>query len=258
MVKKTIYAGTFLCLLGITLGGCSQQQEISQTPKPKAEFSAACETLITHADREALRAAYTPLLAKQELLALVDEKYGLPQDYIPQDLVGQGKIRLRAETYQWMKTMQEAAKKDGINLFPISAYRSYAYQQGLKERTKNPAYVASPGHSQHQLGTAIDFNTVNTKDENIPALQWLKKHAGEYGFSLSFPKGKEAETGYPYEAWHYRYISKEGVALQDAFFGGNQHKMLLFLNACLWTPEETLGRIETELAAATDLVQNKQ
>ena len=256
MVKKTIYAGTFLCLLGIALGGCSRQKEISQTPKPKAEFSPICEALIANADKEALRAAYTPLLAKQELLALVDEKYSLPQDYIPQDLVGQGKIRLRAETYQWMKTMQEAAKKDGINLFPISAYRSYAYQQGLKERTKNPAYVASPGHSQHQLGTAIDFNTVNTKDENIPALQWLKKHAGKYGFSLSFPKGKEAETGYPYEAWHYRYISKEGVALQDGFFGGNQHKMLLFLNSCLWTPEKTLGRIEPE--DATTHIQDKK
>ena len=116
--------------------------------------------------------------------------------------------------------------------------------------------MASPGHSQHQLGTAIDFNTVNTKDENIPALQWLKKHAGKYGFSLSFPKGKEAETGYPYEAWHYRYISKEGVALQDGFFGGNQHKMLLFLNSCLWTPEKTLGRIEPE--DATTHIQDKK
>lgn len=240
MVNKTYLAFFFGCLLSFSALACSKQPE--QTTEPKAAaptLPESCEFLPENIDKGQFRAAYLPLISKQELLALVDEEHALSENYIPQDLVGTGKERLRQEANQWFKKMQAAAKKDGINLFSVSGYRSYNYQVGLKRRSANPDYVASPGHSQHQLGTAIDFNTVNPKDENIPALLWLRKHAGEYGFSLSFPKGEEAETGYPYEAWHYRYISKEGVELQDKFFGGSQHKMLVFLHSCLWLPQQT-------------------
>ena len=34
----------------------------------------------------------------------------------------------------------------------------------------------------------------------------MRDHAHEYGFIIRFPEGKEAETGYLYEAWHYRYV----------------------------------------------------
>lgn len=239
MVNKTYLAFLFCCLLSFSVQACAKQPEKVAEPKNEAPaLPESCELLAENIDKDQFRAAYLPLISKQELLALVDEEHALSENYIPQDLVGTGKERLRQEASQWFKKMQAAAKKDGINLFSVSGYRSYNYQVGLKRRTANPDYVASPGHSQHQLGTAIDFNTVNPKDENIPALRWLRKHAGEYGFSLSFPKGEEEETGYPYEAWHYRYISKEGVELQDKFFGGSQHKMLVFLHSCLWLPQQ--------------------
>ena len=235
MVNKTNCALVVLLLLTLSVQGCAKQA--SNSPANEDKKAPMCEAFAQEFDKEEFRAAYKPLLDKQELLALVDKEHSLPADYIPQDLVGSGKSILRQEARSWMLKMQKAAEKDGINLFPVSAYRSYAYQQMLTRRTRNPDYVAAPGHSQHQLGTAVDFNTVEPEDENIPALKWLRKHAGEYGFSLSFPKGEEQETGYPYEAWHYRYITPQGVFLQDHFFGGSQHKMLTFLHMCLWYPE---------------------
>ena len=59
---------------------------------------------------------------------------------------------------------------------------------------------------------------------------WLAAHAGEYGFSLSYPQGYEEVTGYRYESWHYRYITKPGALLQKRYFGDVQQYMLEFLH----------------------------
>ena len=37
----------------------------------------------------------------------------------------------------------------------------------------------------------------------------MMENAYKYGYILRFPKGKERETGYQYEPWHYRYIGKK-------------------------------------------------
>ena len=204
---------------------------------------------------------YAQVQEATDLLQLVDPQNELDAAYVPSDLITAGpKITLRKEAMEQMNRMIESAKKDGVTLRPLSTYRTYKYQKGLYDRKPGNAYVAKPGQSQHQLGTAVDFNTLNPKDENLPSIQWLFKHAGEYGFSLSFPKGAEAqkETGYPYEPWHYRYITPEGVQLQDKFFKGSQHKTLAFLQNCVYTQPnekqmaETLKRqVEPMLAPVT-------
>ena len=245
MVKANLNKQLIVCTLlgcaaafGVQSAQAAEVQDLARAEEARYASVDACYLAPEAVDVKAFRAAYRDVEDKQEWLTLVDTKYSLSAKYKPHDLTGSGRILLRKEAMAQMEKMQEAARKDGVIQRPISTYRSYEYQAGLVRRTKNPSYVAAPGHSQHQLGTAIDFNTVDPADENIPALKWLRKHAGEYGFSLSFPKGQEAETGYPYEAWHYRYITKEGVYLQDTFFGGSQHKMLRFLQMCLWPAEE--------------------
>ena len=76
---------------------------------------------------------------------------------------------------------------------------------------------ARPGHSEHQLGTAIDFRSA---DDATPPWQlddfadtdaggWLRDHAWEYGFVLSYPRGEAAETCYSYEPWHFRYVGRD-------------------------------------------------
>ena len=48
--------------------------------------------------------------------------------------------------------------------------------------------------------------------------RWLKAYAPMFGFIIRYPKGKEAVTGYAWEPWHIRYVSKS-LALYLALTG---------------------------------------
>ena len=63
------------------------------------------------------------------------------------------------------------------------------------------------------------------------ASRWLVANAARFGFSLSYPKGLDAVTGYKWESWHYRYIGAAACALQAEYFGGIQQYLMLFLEA---------------------------
>ena len=56
-------------------------------------------------------------------------------------------------------------------------------------------------------------------------------HAGDYGWSLSFPAGYEEATGYEYECWHFRYIGEKAALFQKKWFGNVQQYMLEFIAA---------------------------
>ena len=163
-----------------------------------------------------------------ELRVLVDRSHSLPPEYVPDDLVslqaygvptlGSDVLRLRREAAEHLGRLVEAAAMDGEELVVASAYRSYEEQQISHERLASVygaganGTSATPGHSQHQLGTAVDFtNAAVSYQVWIPfgettAYWWLEHHAQEYGFVLAYPKGKEEETGYQWEPWHYRYV----------------------------------------------------
>jgi D-alanyl-D-alanine carboxypeptidase len=131
--------------------------------------------------------------------------------------------------------MVKDAAADGEELVVASAYRSYAHQEASYARltsiygTEAGEMSATPGHSQHQLGTAVDFTNAAAGYEiwdyfgDTSAYSWLKDHAREYGFVLAYPSGKEAETGYQWEPWHYRYVGtknadrleESGLSLQE-------------------------------------------
>ena len=72
---------------------------------------------------------------------------------------------------------------------------------------------ARAGHSEHQLGTTLDFRSYggsapwNYADwGTTKAGAWLRNNAWRYGFVMSYPKGKTSVTCYAYEPWHYRYV----------------------------------------------------
>lgn len=182
------------------------------------------------------------------LLALVDKKHSLAAGYVPGDLVelsanrsytaGRASLSLRSDAERALEEMARAARADGITLVASSAYRSFDYQKTVYARNVKELGQAAadresarPGTSQHQLGTAVDFGSITDDFALTKAGKWLTAHAGDYGWSLSFPEGLEAVTGYRWECWHYRYIGKEAVALQDAWFGGVQQYMMEFIDA---------------------------
>jgi D-alanyl-D-alanine carboxypeptidase len=190
------------------------------------------------------------LTGDADLLILVDRTLSLPAGYAPPDLVkletvkpalvlggNPAALQLRRVLLPELQAMNQAAKKSGVSLLISSTYRSYDYQvtvfnRAVKADGREQALreSAEPGHSQHQLGLAIDFGSITDEFATTKAGKWLFAHAGEYGFSLSFPEGMEGETGYRYECWHYRYIGRAACELQRRFFGGSQHRMLDFIN----------------------------
>lgn len=163
---------------------------------------------------------------------LVDRAHALPADYAPDDLVslpglgvpilGQDAL-LRREAAGNLERLVASAAAAGEELTVASAYRSYADQRASYARLVSiygkgaDKTSAPPGHSQHQLGTAVDFTNaavgyqVRRNFGRTGAAQWLTLHAHEYGFVMAYPLGGEAKTGYGWEPWHYRYVGTDNA-----------------------------------------------
>jgi D-alanyl-D-alanine carboxypeptidase len=164
---------------------------------------------------------------------LVDTTYSLPDSYEPPDLVNVDEagfstgFDVRELMIPDLRAMASAAADAGAPLAIASGYRSYwtqastflywvydkGYDQALLES-------ARPGHSEHQLGLAIDFmdlGGVAPWDFNDFALDsnagaWLAGHAAHYGFVMSYPAGRQSDTCYTYEPWHYRYVGRPAAS----------------------------------------------
>ncbi len=181
-----------------------------------------------------------------DLLVLVDKTHGLSASYVPKDLVSlkhynitisKSYLKLRKIVIPDLLAMIRAARRDGIELVLSSTYRSYAYQKRLynyyvrtEGKEKADRESAHPGHSQHQLGTAIDFGSITDNFANTPQGKWLMANAWQYGFSLSYPKAQEKITGYRYECWHYRYVGKPAARIIKEYFDNSQQLFLEFYN----------------------------
>jgi D-alanyl-D-alanine carboxypeptidase len=210
---------------------------VQPTIRPSSQTADATETEseepLNLQRMEAARAATLPAPEEScdDLRVLVDRSHPLPPDYVPEDLVplwiygiptlGGGEMLLRREVAEHLSRMVEDAAADGEELVVASAYRSYADQQASYARLTSiygaeaGEMSASPGHSQHQLGTAVDFTNAAAGYEiwqyfgDTSASWWLRRYAPEYGFVLAYPHGKV--TGYRWEPWHYRYIGTENA-----------------------------------------------
>jgi D-alanyl-D-alanine carboxypeptidase len=183
------------------------------------------------------------------LLVLVDKKNPLPKGWEPQDLVNlkdypslrlsRQNLQLRAIVTPSLLEMAREAKKDGAEILVSSTYRSAAYQETVYTRIVREMGQAAadresarPRHSQHQLGTVIDFGSIDDDFTGTKMERWLDANAWKYGFSLSFPDGMEELTGYRYESWHFRYIGRPAAEMARRFFGGVQQLLLEYLHAC--------------------------
>ncbi len=164
-----------------------------------------------------------------ELLQKYSKVFFLNEHYAPERLV---QIE---EQYEYSKTKTNKihagvwpnllrllvqSKIDGVDIFILSAFRSFEEQKSLKGQysvtygagTANQ-FSADQGYSEHQLGTAVDFMTtgiggsLTTAFDKTKAYEWLTNNAYRYGFTLSYPKGN---SYYVYEPWHWRFV---GVSL---------------------------------------------
>jgi zinc D-Ala-D-Ala carboxypeptidase len=177
----------------------------------------------------------------------VDKSHALPANYAPElvdtGLPGGGRVSVAVRD-PLVRLFEEANRR---LLFPVvtSAYRSYSDQQQVFKRwligefrthgdifkafNETQRYSAYPGHSEHQLGTAIDVNCLGCAafdtdhPRNRAIWDFLEQEAHKFGFIVSYPRAMEARTGYQYEPWHIRYIGVENATAlyEDGYIAGN-------------------------------------
>jgi D-alanyl-D-alanine carboxypeptidase len=164
---------------------------------------------------------------KQWKKTLLDTNLKLRRGYAPRDLVSVSKANIRGSgkvrkiMIADLKAMANASRRAGKPLAVRSVYRSYAYQSALFSSyvrthgyTKAVTFSARPGHSEHQMGTTIDFTTapsvpLTTRFGDSPSGKWIARNGWKYGFIMSYPKGKKSASCYTYEPWHWRYFGRD-------------------------------------------------
>ena len=121
--------------------------------------------------------------------------------------------------------MVEEAKAQGINLMPISGFRTVVQQQELfaKQIERHgsesaAAQLSAPAkYSEHHTGYAIDIGDSDRPETDLDATfadttayQWLLNNAYIFGFEQSFPPNNP--QGLSFEPWHWRYVQSERAA----------------------------------------------
>lgn len=213
----------------------SHKKEVSNLEKQVTQLEQEVETLKAEAAKEVQIPDAAEQLTSSEddwCLALVNEEYPLDKEYEPElkKIADDAKVdeRIAEETSE----MLNAAKKAGMNLVVVSAYRSYdAQYTNFNNDMQSWIYsgyspldafeitsqsIAYPGHSEHSMGLALDivsesYQNLDEEQEDTDEAQWLKEHCWEYGFILRYPAGTTEITGITYEPWHYRYVGKEAA-----------------------------------------------
>ncbi|WP_109472560.1 cell wall-binding repeat-containing protein [Ornithinimicrobium cavernae] len=160
-------------------------------------------------------------LTSNRLYDLITKQRAIdPESYVPGDMVSwRGTShRMRTETAVMLEALfddAEAAGRPALRV--ISAYRSYEEQQrtydywvGLVGRERADLISARAGHSEHQLGLAVDLAGPSCSGYacfgDTPEGRWVAANAHRYGFIVRYPEGGTEVTGYAYEPWHLRYI----------------------------------------------------
>lgn len=203
------------------------------TPEPTPEPTPGADLYVD--DYCTVRDWLTPYRSyDQHHVTVLDWTYMVGPDYVPPDLVStaragfagvSGEKLIRSIVLTDLAALREAAAADGHAIEVQSAYRSYqtqadtfAYwveQAGYEQALDTSA---RPGHSQHQLGTTIDFTSGATPPWQYadwgatPAGAWMAENAWRYGWVRTYPPGSEDVACYTYEPWHYRWVGREMAA----------------------------------------------
>lgn len=120
---------------------------------------------------------------------------GAMTQYTNGQLKSEGNVAVNSRVSGAWLTLFQTAKSQGVTMQSHSAFRTHAYQASLFAKNPDPARVARPGYSNHQMGLALDLS----KSDGVTPINygdtwhnWMKAHAQDYGFKQ-----------YPPESWHW-------------------------------------------------------
>lgn len=181
-------------------------------------------------------------VVEDDWLIVVTQQFGLPESYVPPDLVALADYfsvgvtvgipsSVRAGLIEPLRRIIDDMHAAGLAPSILSGYRSYG-EQYLAWKWWNSQYPervaimsARAGHSEHQLGTTVDFGSpalnhlFHVDFAGSPEGLWLAENAHHYGFTMSYPADTYDITGFKYEPWHFRYV---GVDLASELAAGGR------------------------------------
>ena len=228
-------------------GETAVAQQPTNTPEPTATATASPTVTPSPTPTATPIGPCDARMPQDDLFTIVTQTYGLSRDYAPQDLalltdylpvdVTLGyPTELRQVALGPLIQMIADMQNAGLQPWILSGYRSYSaqaisWEKWNREEPERAAILsARPGHSEHQLGTTLDFGSpelaeiVGIEDIEFHTYFyqtsegiWLAENAHRYGFTLSYPRGAQELTGFFYEPWHFRYVGEEmATFLHDA------------------------------------------
>lgn len=179
---------------------------------------------------------------EDNLIVVITQQFGLPEKYAPPDLVPlsayfSSGVTVGIESYvrdiliEPLKLIITDMQAAGLNPSILSGYRSYdeqylAWKWWNSQQPDRVALLSAPaGHSEHQLGTTVDFGSpalhhlFHVDFANTPEGLWLAENAHRYGFTMSYPDGSYDITGFKFEPWHFRYV---GVGMSTELYTTGQ------------------------------------
>ncbi len=153
-------------------------------------------------------------------LVLVNSEYPVDQESIKSDIVNLFTHKELTQRYLLLETdiylsedvatkfseMVAVAEKEGVNHFLISSgFREFEEQRELYQ-DMGADYALPAGHSEHNLGLALDVGSTETSMYKASEAEWIKENSWKHGFILRYPEDKVDVTGIEYEPWHIRYV----------------------------------------------------
>lgn len=208
------------------------ETEITMTSSDKTEKTTEAEKAAVYAYAYA---GFEPVYANVNIsdwkMLLVNRDYILPDDYevelAPCITDDPDSLKLDYRVAPHYNEMYLAALEDGIELTPVSGYRSVTRQKnnfenkiqkyindgyGKVEATQMAAtIILPPGTSEHNAGLAMDICSLYESFEDTDEFAWLSENAADYGFILRYPEDKQHITKIIYEPWHWRYVGVEAA-----------------------------------------------
>ncbi len=162
-------------------------------------------------------------------LLLVNSEYAVEKAGIQSDIINlfthkelntgyqllNNEIKLSEEIAEKFSEMIAAAEEDGVSNFLISSgYRDFNEQNRLYKEMGTD-YALPAGHSEHNLGLALDVGSTQMKMKEAPEGEWIEENSWKSGFILRYPANKTDITGIQYEPWHIRYVGLPHSAIMQ-------------------------------------------
>ena len=157
------------------------------------------------------------------LLSIVDDDTAAPEDQKQTLSFIDDEHMVDERCAAELEALLAACRGAGFEPIVTAAYRSASEQRELfntladsymeqgadaeSARRMAQKKIPLPGHSEHQLGLAVDLaDARGDAAEQSGLWDWLSSHAWEYVFILRYPEGKETVTGHGFEPEHYRFV----------------------------------------------------